>query len=722
MIIHFSQFRFGPVLLLLLLLFGCSKSTTVRPSTTWIDLDKISNSIEKPTEQTPVLDAAEVSTKKEEPEPRSRDLTETTDTSNPYLQKISSPKPKTFPKSSADEGILLNFDNADIYEVIQVMAETLNLNYIIDPQVKGVVNIRSVDKISLEHLYDVFKKILNMNGLDIRQEGEYEYIFVAKQLSSPIIYDAKQIGSLKDSPRMVTQIVPIMNLSSTEVTKLINPYLSNRGSIFDLADQNIIILTDFEAKIVDALVLLARIDISPLSSLQVRLIKVEQAPLFTVYDELNEILNALKINRKDHEGVTITALERINSLLLLSSNEELLNSTDKWIRELDVIPAQGRDNIYIYNVRNSVASELESLVSSLIGVKSESKKTSTKVKKSSASKAKSAAAKSTGTGKSSQKRERSFSPSLDFAGEPILLADDSRNIILIRGMPSDYKRIVKLLERLDNLPRQVLIEVVIAEVRLSDAWQLGVEWTLKNKFSYNNEDYTSLFETNFDNVPGQFGFTFSILDSMDNAKAILHTLAGENDLNLLSSPHIMVLNNETATVNVGQEVPIATSQTVSSDITVLDVQTIQYRDTGIILTVTPRINADGIIIMEIEQQVSALSEETVEGIDSPVFRNRQLKTKLAVKDGQPILMGGLIDSATQKTESGVPGLKDVPLLGWLFKYESEKTVKQELLILITPYVIASEDVFAQYIREFDKTMTELRKELTTISKRRPDIN
>jgi general secretion pathway protein D len=182
----------------------------------------------------------------------------------------------------------------------------------------------------------------------------------------------------------------------------------------------------------------------------------------------------------------------------------------------------------------------------------------------------------------------------------------------------------------------------------------------------------------------------------------------------------MVLNNETATVNVGQEVPIATSQTVSSDITVQDVQTIQYRDTGIILTVTPRINDDGNIIMDIEQQVSVLSEETVSGIDSPLFKKRQLKTKLAVKDGQPILMGGLIDSITQKTKSGVPGLKDVPLLGWLFKYESEETVKNELLILITPYVIDSEDVFAQYIREFDKTMTELRKELTTISKRRPD--
>jgi general secretion pathway protein D len=713
MIQYFFQFRFGPVLLLLLLLFGCSKSTTVRPTTTWIDLDKISNTIEKPTEQTPVLDAAEASTKKGEPEPRSRDLTETADSSNRYLQEISSPQPKTFPKSSAGEGILLNFDNADIYEVIQVMAETLNLNYIIDPQVKGVVNIRSGDKISLEHLYDVFKKILNMNGLDIRQEGEYEYIFVAKQLSSPIIFDAKQIGSLKDSPRMV---------SSTEATKLINPYLSNRGSIFDLANQNIIILTDFEAKIIDALVLLARIDISPLSSLQVRLIKVEQAPLFTVYDELNEILNALKINRKDHEGVTITPLERVNSLLLLSSNEELLNSTDKWIRELDVIPAQGRDNIYIYNVRNSVASELESLVSSLIGIQSESKKTSTKEKKSSTSQAKGADTKSTGAGKSSQRREKPSSPSLDFAGEPILLADDSRNIILIRGMPSDYQRILKLLERLDNLPRQVLIEVVIAEVRLSDAWQLGVEWTLQNKFSYNNGDYTSILQTNFDNVPGQFGFTFSILDNMDNAKAILHALAGENDLNLLSSPHVMVLNNETATVNVGQEVPIATSQTVSSDITVQDVQTIQYRDTGIILTVTPRINDDGIIIMEIEQQVSAISDETVSGIDSPLFRNRQLKTKLAVKDGQPILMGGLIDSETTKTESGVPGLKDVPLLGWLFKYESEKTVKQELLILITPYVIDSEDVFAQYIREFDKTMTELRKELTSISKIRPDID
>jgi general secretion pathway protein D len=177
----------------------------------------------------------------------------------------------------------------------------------------------------------------------------------------------------------------------------------------------------------------------------------------------------------------------------------------------------------------------------------------------------------------------------------------------------------------------------------------------------------------------------------------------------------MVLNNETANVNIGQEVPIVTTQTLNDVSGGNDTRTIQYRDTGIILTVTPRINYDGIIILEVEQQVSGVSTDTVSGIDSPVIRKREMKTKVAVKDGQPILMGGLITTEVEKSQSGVPLLKDIPLAGWLFKYESDSTIKRELMVMITPYVIESEDVLDQYIREFNSKMAQLRKELQAIT-------
>jgi general secretion pathway protein D len=716
--------RSGLLGIMLLLLFGCSPQGPPT-SSTWLDPAAINENIDKSHKVSPILEASEEAGVKEEEGPKVKDLTETADSRNRYLQKVKGPEPKTFPKSTAQEGILLNFDNADIYEVIQVMAETLNLNYIIDPQVKGTVNIRSGDKIPLEHLYDVFKKILNMNGLDIRPEGDYDYIFVAKKLTAPIIYGPDAIGSLKDSPRMVTQIVPMQHLSSGEAAKLLDPYLSDKGSIFDLADLNMIIITDFEAQIVDALVLLAQLDVSPLSTLKIRLIKIENAPLFDLSDELTEILTALKINKKDHEGVTITPLERVNSVLLMSSNEALLDTADKWVQELDVIPSQGRDNIYIYNVRNSVASDLEALVSSLISENVGASRTSASRPETTGmptTTPRRPTSAPTTTGRAARKPSGASSSTLHFVGEPVLLADDSRNVILIRAMPSDYTRIFKLLERLDNLPRQVLIEVVVAEVNLTDEWQFGVEWALKSNLNINHNDYTGNYITNFDGLqPNNFGFTFSLLNEAGDIRALLHALASDTNLNVLSSPHVMVLNNETASVNVGQEVPIVTSQTLNDSTTTADTRTVQYRDTGIILTVTPRINYDGIIILEVEQQVSGISTDTVQGIDSPVIRKRELKTKLAVKDGQPILMGGLITTDVSSNQTGVPVFKDIPGLGWLFKYETESTTKRELLVMITPYVIESEDVLDQYIREFNKKMDKLRQELNAIATKRQSL-
>ena len=168
-----------------------------------------------------------------------------------------------------------------------------------------------------------------------------------------------------------------------------------------------------------------------------------------------------------------------------------------------------------------------------------------------------------------------------------------------------------------------------------------------------------------------FGLTYQVLESGGDAIGVLNAIAGDTDVSILSSPQIMVLNNESATVNVGDQVPIVTSQTGDISTSNLN-QSIQYKDTGVILKVTPRINYDGIIIMEVNQQVSSVSEDTVSGISSPIISTRELETKLAVKDGQTIFMGGLISNDTIYVDYGVPILKDIPILGWLFKYQREK--------------------------------------------------
>ncbi|MHB8149722.1 MAG: type II secretion system secretin GspD [Desulfobulbia bacterium] len=747
------------VLLFLAFVQGCSQPAT-RP---WVDLQEINDQIVRG----PAKEQAQEPGKETVAPPRIKDMSVS---AAPAAEGQKNQTGAKVHKAEPADGILLNFDNADIYEFIQVISETLGINYIVDPKVKGTVNIHSAQKIGKDQLFGIFQKILHINGLDVRNEGDYYSIHPSKGGVPQQIYGPGESGSLKASSRLVVQILPVAHLSSAEAQKLVEPYLSEVGTIYNLASQNTLIVNDFEGKVLDIVSVLSRLDISPLAALKVRMIRVENAPLFTLRDELQEILTALSVNPKEHEAVSIIALERVNSLLLISKSEQLLESTDRWIKELDVVPAEGRDPVYFYNVRNSVASELAALVNAFIsggeaapaagqmktGLERE---TGTGLSKSTLpggsgdTQAKSltgptssglktdtgfdAAGKSDSFGKTTGaartgagKRSGKNAASLQFGGEPSLLADDGRNIILIRAERPDYLRVLKMLERLDNLPRQVLIEVMVAEVTLNDSWEFGIEWALKNnKLKIDGSKYSQYFSTTSGiaatlTSPGSsgltsisepvgkaYGFAYSIFNSSGDIVGLLNAIAAQTDVSLLSSPQILVLNNEEAFVNVGDQVPIKTSESVAQSTTDFTTSTIQYKDTGTLLKVRPRINHDGLIILDIDQQVSAATINPLGGSDSPIISTRQLKTKLAVKNGQSIMMGGLIKKGTTNEENKIPLLGDIPGLGWLFKYGKKSNAKTELLVMITPYVIESDDVLAQYIKKFQEKTQGLRQGL-----------
>ena len=692
-------------LILLLLLSSCSAPQGLSP---YVDLEQLDQTIERSDEKSAVL---EVDTSKaEQEEPKIKDFSIKTSGENPYLLQKETSRGNAVVADNG-EGVLLNFDNADIYEVIQVIAEALDINYIIDPQVKGVVNIRSGKKIPISQLLTIFKKILHINGLDIRSEGNYYYIHVNKQLSSNIIKSPGQIGDLEEGSDVIIQVIPVLHLSVKEAQKLVEPYLSAQGTIYSLPDQNILLVCDYSSKVIDVVSLLARLDISPLAALKINVIKIKNAPLYDLRDELLEIFIAMGVNKRDFEGISVVPLERVNSLLLISKNEELIKSTLGWVEELDVVPTQDRDNIYIYNVRNSVASELAELVNKLISEDTPGSKTDkpTAVKNRNTKNIKQSPKIKA---KNSIKSKAPLS-SLRFVGVPMLLADDGRNIILLRALPADYSRLVKLLERLDNLPRQVLVEVMVAEISLSNELELGVQWAFHNKnLKINGSKYTQTFSTSLPDVTA--GFAYNVMDSADNIVGMLQALAGENNLTILSSPQVLVLNNETAKIDVGQEVPIVTTETYRDTTTTttnsID-KTVEYKNTGIILEVTPKINYNGIIILDVAQEVSTAEENTTSGINSPIIAKRKVNTKMAVKDGQSILIGGLIRNETNTIETGVPFFKDIPLVGYFFKYKKDKKSRRELLIMITPHVIETEDVLDQYIREFKNKVKGLREKM-----------
>ncbi len=748
--------------ILIFFVAGCTAAGKKQKPATWIDMEDLSSGIVKPSDRSVGQEkgAAQDEAGKTG-SPKSKALSMEGGKDNPQLAAIlergksSKGKEPGAGQAAAGEGVLLNFDNADIYEFIHAMSQVLNLNYIIDPSVKGVVNVRSAQKIEPDQLFQIFKKILNINGLDIRSEGAYYYILTAQKPSSLIVQGPEGIGDLKDSPRVVTQVVPVLFAAAAEMSKLIQPYLSDRGMIFEVPNHNTLIISAFESKVIDALQILALIDISPLATMNARMVRVEKASLFDLRDELTEIFTAMNINQKDLEGITSIPLERTNSLLLISHHAYLVDNAENWIKELDVVPSEGRDDIYIYNVRNSVASDLAELLNEILygasaggrttgqgkkGLVDKKQKTSSATSPSSSKSRTTSKSQQDKASKSLAKKSPTSPAGADtaaamrLAGEAAIIADDNRNIIIIKALPADYPRIIKLIEKLDNMPTQVLIEVLVAEVTLTDAWEFGIEWWLKEKTMQStttNADGTTTttttpygIGTNLANVAQDlYGLTYSFLSDNEKVFGLLHALASNSDVNILSSPQIMVLNNETATINVGREVPIVTSESAVQNVVSTPTsattgtssgtvdKTVEYKDVGVILEATPKINANGIIILEISQQVSEARKNTVSGIDSPEILKREIQTTLAVKDGQSILMGGLISKSQDTTDSGVPYLKDLPYLGWFFKSQQQSTTKTELLIMITPHVIESEDVLDQYVNNFRKKVTDIREQL-----------
>jgi general secretion pathway protein D len=711
----------GVVIVGILLTSGCArKEDAVRPM---IGLAEINEQIIDERQEDPLL-LEGVTAEEEifaENGPRIRELPILEDGRNPFLQEA---KPLTPSKrKEVQKGILLNFDDADIHEVIRVVAETLNFDFIVDPRVSGTVNIRSARPVPQAELLAVFRKILNVNGLDIIPEGSHYFIFPAPNPGVQQVYSAEQVGQLQGSPRVVMQVVPLLYLSSDEARNIIAPYLSAQGITHDLASRNTIILSDFESKVVDIVQILSFLDVSPLANFSLRLVRVENAPLFDLHNELAEILQALRVNNLERgtDNINIIPLERVNSLLLVSKSDFLLDNVSRWIEELDTIQdqGQGQDSVFFYNVRNSVASELAELVNTLLGQQARPGDRLRAATPAPVTAGERAGERAAAVPRPTIITERTPVAGLQFAEGPVLIADDTRNIILLRAMPGDYRRLIKLLEKLDTLPRQVLIEVIVAEVSLTDRLEFGVEWAFKNKgLTINGTEYQQqVRSTNFANLADfrtLSGLSYSIFRSADDVRFLLNALASDTNVSILSSPQILVLNNEAASINVGDQVPIITSEVIptGTEGTTLT-RSIQYRDTGVILNVTPRINYNGIIILEIEQQVSnARPGVPAVGVDSPVISTRQLRTKLAVKDGQSIMMGGMIRKDTNMVDSGVPLLKNVPGLGWLFKSQTENTSKTELLVMITPYVIESEDVLQQYFMSFKEKMAELRKELS----------
>jgi len=314
-----------------------------------------------------------------------------------------------------------------------------------------------------------------------------------------------------------------------------------------------------------------------------------------------------------------------------------------------------------------------------------------------------------------------------FKEEVRIVADPVTNSLVVLATKRDYQLIADVLKRIDVVPRQVLLEVTIAEIRLSKDLEFGVEWALaQGKLSDTIAQDTSgntVFRTGPSGLPVGGLLTgvtrvpgapnaFAVLSDREHFNVFLNTLATRTNVKMLSAPHVMAADNREAHILIGNSIPILTSTATSTGITGTlgaAINSVQYRDTGNILTILPQVNSKGLVNMQIRQEVSNVDLTTFGATNSPSFLTREAETTVVVQDGETVIIGGIIMDSITHSRTGVPYLMDVPVLGWAFRTNSDVTDRMELLVLISPYVVRSREEAREVTNEFADRLQGLKR-------------
>jgi type II secretory pathway component GspD/PulD (secretin) len=560
---------------------------------------------------------------------------------------IGVPQPSTLTNGrskSPGGSVSFNFDDADVYSVIQtVLGDLLRVNYVIDPKVKGRVTFRSVAPVPRDNVLPIMEVILRLNGIGIVEEaGIYRVIQITDIAKEPApIQFGRDPAKVAITGKSLLQVVPIINIQSTEIVKLISSFVSTNAVLIDIPRGNHLIIVDTDANVKRLL-------------------------------ELVQIFDGEQFKKRKGE-------------------------------------------VYVHPLQNSKAKDVATLLQQIFMSSSSPSSAPTP-------------ARATPPATPATPQPTPSSPTIVSGSSSSLVSDITRilyderiNSIVVVGTLEDYGIIKEAIEKIDVIPRQVVIEGIIAEVTLTDNLSLGMAYSMgvtMNKFGLDAQvglNATTLSKAVASTFTGS-GFTFMGVDQKGTVRAMVSALASQSKGKLLAAPHILVADNQKARIQVGQQVPLVTSQTDYVTTTNATSRTVQYKDIGIILTVKPQINEGGLVSLEIDQEVSTYTTQKLFTDSTEIILDKaQATTSLVVGDGQTIIIGGLIREDTSKSDAGIPLLHKVPLLGLLFGEKSRDSTRKEMIILLTPHVIKTQEqaksVTDKYIDKFSGMGTVKKEEI-----------
>ena len=623
-----------------------------------------------------------------------------------FVGTIGAPEVDTTPGD-----VTLNFDGTDIREVVKViLGDLLQVNYVLHPAVQGTVALQTGRPLRREHLIPTLETLLRMNNAALVDKGgSYEVLPLNSAIRGNV---TPQLGeSSRALPEGYSvQIVPLQYIGAAEMSQILQP-LVPEGSILRVDTlRNLLVIAATSPQMGNVLDTIRAFDVDWMAGLSVGFFTLEYAQATDVVRQLETLLADGDAN--PFKGLfRFMPLESANSLLVISPQEKYLAEVRDWIERLDIAEAsgEGAQRVFVYRVKHGDAENLADMLTKLFsGDGSGSQGRVGGV----APGLQRATLESGGEGSDGGDRSgttptarRASASTLELYSSVNIVADAINNSLLIRSSPRDYKILLDALKQLDIVPLQVLVEATIVEIRLVGSLRYGVQWQIFGKVSDYKQDFS--LDGTFDDATSSGinkafpGFNWAVITSPDKIRATLSALAADSLVKVLSSPSVMVLDNQTAQIQVGQEVPVVTTeqQGTSADDRILN--QIQYRDTGVLLSVKPRVTPGGLVQMEIEQEVSTVDREASEsGVNSPTFQKRNINSTVAVRSNRAVVLGGLIQDTRDNGQQGIPGAYRVPILGALFGETRKSADRRELVVILTPRVIASDQDVEAVTKEF----------------------
>ena len=656
------------------------------------------------------------------------------------VQLAAAPAPPGRPGGGSGD-ITFNFSNLDVREVLRnVLGDQMGLPYVVDPKVQATITAQSGGPIPRSAVIPTLENILRASGVALAQAGG---VYRAMPLEEANKSGAATLAPGKTGTAgFAVRVFPLKFVGAADLKSLLEPFVPPGGSLQVDGTRNVLVASGPSADLDGFAELVRQFDVDWLATKSFGIYPLHVGQAKDVAGDLQSLLQEAGSGGSGPSAsvVRVMPIERLNAILVIAAQPTYLREMKAWIDRLDYGDDQTTPRAFEYRVQNSRAVDLARVLSQLfqsgdvrtvgpaaapaagmahvfnntngsgIGLSQTSSQSGgggglnpsgTALATPANGAGAGPAASTTGTAAAAKPEDANtpagITDALAQGGAhernalqlpPVrIVADEKNNALVIYARPRDYQMIEAVIRRLDIVPLQVMIEATIAEVTLNDQLQYGLQYFLKNgnfKREFSTGTAGTISPTDIAGVFPGFNYVFSTA----NQNVVLNLLRAVSKVTVISSPQLLVLDHQTAGLEVGAQVPIVTQSAQSVVTTGAPlVNSIDYRNTGVILQVTPRVNSSGLVALDIDQEVSDVAPTTSSTIDSPTINDRHIISSVVVKDGETIALGGLISENRDDSKTGIPLLSDIPWVGPIFRSTNRTVGRTELLVMLSPRVV-----------------------------------